>query len=228
VQRVPPGGFHHFYGAERRLYDGDACRAAHPAGEARRDGGDQVGAGDEERQRQPASRGEDDVRLDAAAQQGGSGGVGAGVGKPDGRVGQGGQVLDGEAAMAQPRVGGIGHVHDPVPHDHLGLVLRHRARRCDQQVIAEQAPVSLGDVLGGEPQLNPCFRCAVVDAAQQRFAKHGHGVIREANGEHAIANLRLISLPGGERAPDMPGRFLHGREQRPRERGEFVAIACPH
>jgi hypothetical protein len=177
VQRVPPSGFHHFYGAERRLHDGDACRVAHSAGEARRDGGDQVGAGDEERQRQPASRGEDDVRPDTAAQQGGRGGVGAGVGKPDGRVGQGGQVLDGEAAMAQPRVGGIGHVHDPVPHDHLGLVLRHRARRCDQQVIAEQAPVSLGDVLGGEPQLNARLWRESMHTAQQRPAKHAHRVI---------------------------------------------------
>jgi hypothetical protein len=211
VQRVPPGGFHHFYGAERGLDDADACRVAHPAGEAQRDGGDQVGPGDKERQRQPARRGEDHVRPDAAAPQRGSGCVGPRVGRPDGRVGQRGQVLDGEAAMAQPGVGGIGHVHDPVPDDHLRLVLCRQARRRDQQVVTEQAVVSVRHVLGREPHLNACFRREVVHAAQQGFAKHGHRVIREANGEHAVADQRLAGLAGGERAPDVPRRFLHRR-----------------
>jgi len=225
---MPPGGFHHFDGAERRFDDADARRVAHPAGEAQRDGGDHVGPGDEERQRQPAPRGEHHVRPDAAAQQCGGGGVGLRVGQPDGRMRQGGQVFEGEAAVAQPWVGGIGDEHDPVPHDHLGLVLCGQPRRRDQQVIAEQAPVSLGHVLRGEPHLNACFRGAVVHPAQQRFAKHGHRVIREANGEHAVANWRLVGLPGGKRAADVPRRFLHRGEQRPRQRSELVAVARPY
>jgi len=143
-------------------------------------------------------------------------------------VGQRGQVFDGEAAVAQPRVGGVGDEHDPVPHDHLGLLLCRKARRRDQQVVAEQAAVSLGHVLGGEPHLNARFGRAVVHPAQQRFTKHGHRVIREANGEHAIADLRVVVLPGGECAPDVPRGFLHRRKQRPRQRGELIAIARPH
>ena len=123
MQWVPPGSLHHFDDAERRLYDADSRRVAHPAREAQGDGGHQVGPGDKERQRQPARRGDGHRRLDAMACQHDGGYIGRGVGRPDGRVGQRSQVFGGEAAIAQSRVGGIGHVHDPVPDDHLGLVV---------------------------------------------------------------------------------------------------------
>ena len=70
-----------------------------------------------------------------------------------------------------------------------------------------------GLVLGGEPQPDAYLWREIVYAAQQRFAEHGHRVVREANGEDAVAYRRLAGLRGRERAPDPQRRFLHRREQ---------------
>jgi len=139
---VPPGGFGEFDQSERRVDDRRSGRCGDPAGEAFRDGGEQVGAGDEERQGEPSGGGDHDVGGDAAPGEGGGGRVGLAVREADSGVRSAGEVGHGEPAVAQPRVGGVRDVHEPVPPDHLRLEhLRPEGRRRDEQVIAEQFPV---------------------------------------------------------------------------------------
>ena len=224
MQRVPPGGFHHFYGAERRLHDGDACRVAHPAGEARRDGGDQVGAGDEERQRQPAARGRHRARRDAKPGKRVRDHVG--LRQPGRRMRRRGQAFSGEAAVTQPRVGGIGHVHDPVPQEHLRVAVRAEARGGDEHVVPEQAVAGFLEPGGDRPRVEPHPGCQFVHAAQQP-AQREDRLRRDRDREAAAAGGRVEPGGHGERPLHLAERVLHRGQQGRGHRGEPVLASRP-
>jgi hypothetical protein len=211
---VPPGGFGESDGSERRVDDRDAGRGGDFAGEAPGDGRDQVGAGDQEGQGEPAGGGHHHVGGDALLGEGGGGRVGLAVREAGGGVRRRGEVGEREPAAVQPRIGGVGDVHEPVPDDLLGAEhVRARHRRREQQVATEQRPVIVSVGRGDRAQRDAHAGRERTNPAQQRLGQHRDRVIRKADRERVVAGRGLEGVSRTERVPGQPHRLLDRGEQ---------------
>jgi hypothetical protein len=218
---VPPGGFGESDGSERRVDDRDAGRGGDFAGEAPGDGRDQVGAGDQEGQGEPAGGGHHHVGGDALLGEGGGGRVGLAVREAGGGVRCRGEVGEREPAAVQPRIGGVGDVHEPVPPDHLLLAGCLQPRRREQQVATEQPPVALQHRRGDGPCLEPYPGRQFPHPRQQPAQRQG-GLPADRDQEPARAGRRVELLRRAQRSFDLVQGFAHGGQQVPGHRGEPV------
>ncbi len=189
-----------------------------------RDGGDQVGPGDQERQRQPAPGGRHHARGDAKPAE--RRGDQACLRQPGRRVRQRGQVLGGEAAVTQPGVGRVGDVHDPVPQEHLRVAVGAEPARPDEHVVPEQAVVGLQQRRGDRPRVELHPRRQLVHPPQHA-AQREDGLRRDRDREPAPAGRRIELGGHAERPLHLAECLPHGGQQAAGHRGELVLAPGP-